>query len=243
MPAAFPSTVVMRYPVTQTLTAPVDVVEFLDGTEQRWRDGEFLQAFELTFPDVPIAELADLRTFWLTVKGACDSGWTFAFQGTSYADMALEADDLTEVESAYAEKITVSIKMRQTAVHGPYTGAPPAAYPALYGTVVAQRPFTTRPRWQTTRNDLASGARYAWAEWGAVKAAWTMEHPCLMAAELAARLAFFVAVGGRYRGFSFTDPNTGVTHAHCRLDADALAVKWLGAGQCAVTVAITEYFA
>ncbi len=243
MPADFPSTVALRYPVVQTVSVPVDVVEFLDGTEQRWREAEFLQAFELTFPDVPIGELADLRTFWMTVKGAFDSGWTFTFEGTDYDDMALEADELTETESARAEKVTVSVKMRQTVRHGAYADTAVAVYPALYGSVVvAQRPFTERPRWQTTRNDLASGARFAWADWAAPKAGWTIEYPCLTAGELAARLSFFVAMGGRYRGFSFKDPNTGVTHAHCRMDADAIAVRWLGAGQCAVTISIAEYF-
>jgi hypothetical protein len=239
----FPSTLVLRYPVTQTLTAPVDVAEFLDGTEQRCRTGEFLQSFELSFPDVPITELASLRTFWATVKGAFDSGWTFAFQGTNYANMALEADDLTEVESGRPEKVTVGVKMRQTLTAGGYAGTPPAAFPSLYGAVVAQRPFTTRPQFRTTRNDLANGARFAWAEWGTPKAAWTIEYSCLTASELASRLSCFVALGGRYRGFAFTDPNTGVTHAHCRLDADALAMRWVGAGQCSVTVSIAEYFA
>jgi hypothetical protein len=240
--ATFPSTLRLRYPVTQTLTAPVDVAEFLDGTEQRFRDGEFLQAFDLSFPDVPIAELADLRTFWLSVKGAFDSGWSFTFQGASYADMALESDDLTETESAHAEKVTVSVKMRQTVRHGAYNDTGAAVFPPLYGAVVAQRPFTTRPQFRTTRNDLPNGARYAWAEWGTPRAAWNIEYQCLKATELASRLSFFIAMGGRLRGFEFTDPNTGVSHAHCRLDSDALAIRWVGAGQCAVTMAITEYF-
>ncbi len=240
MPATFPTTVALRYPVTQTVAIPVDVAEFLDGTEQRWRTADGLQGFELTFPDVPLADLADLRTFWNTVKGRFDSGFSFTFQGTSYADLGLEADDFTEVE-AKAEKTSVTVKMRQTVTHGTYTGTPVAAYPALYGAVVGQRPFTAKPKWLTTRNDLASGPRYAWAERTAAKWAWTIEHPCLTAAELAARLAFFIAQGGKLRGFSFTDPNTGVTHANCRLDMDSLAVRWLGAGQCSVTVEIAEY--
>jgi hypothetical protein len=243
MSATFPRSLVLRYPVTQTVTAPVDVVEFLDGSEQRWREGDFLQAFELTFSDVPIGELAALRTFWTTVKGAFDGGNTFGFQGVDYPDMVLESDDLTEVESTAAEKVTVTVKLRQTAPHGAYSGAAPATYPPLYGAVVAQRPLTTRPRWCTTRNDLASGARYSWAEWPAPRAAWTLEYPCLTATELATRLAFFVAVAGRYRSFSFADPATGTLHSPCRLDSDALPIRWLGAGQCAVTLSVTEYVA
>ena len=241
MPASFPSTVVLRYPVTQTLAMPVDVVEFLDGTEQRWRTADALQGFELTFPDVPIADLADLRTFWNTVKGCFDSGFGFTFQGAAYADLGMEADELTEVETR-AEKTTVSVKLRQTVAHGTYTGTPASSYPALYGSVMGQRPFTAKPKWLTTRNDLASGPRVAWSEWSQAKAAWTIEHPCLTATELAARLAFFIAQGGKLRPFSFTDPNTGTTHANCRLNMDTLAVRWIGAGQCSVTVELAEFF-
>jgi hypothetical protein len=229
-------------PVERRLAMPTRVIEFLDGTEQRWAAGDPLNGFTLTFANVPAADLAAVQAFWDTIKGAFDATWSFVdADGTTYPHMAADGDELAGVESA-AGKFSFFVKMRQVLTSGTYTGAGGASYPALYTGVYTQRPFTQGARWLTTRNDLASGARYGWAEWAAKKRYWVCSYPAITPAELGSRLEFFMAMRGRLGSFTFHDSEAGADVAHCRFDADEFAARNLGAGQWSLTLPVAEFF-
>lgn len=241
--AVFPTTVPLRVPAARTLTIPTDVVEFLDGSEQRWRSGPPLNAFSLTFTDVPSANLTDMRTFLNTMKGAYDSTWSITWvDGNSYTNMALELDDLPAVASKSNTRFSFTVKMRQTAPQT-YTATASAVYPALPNGIYTQRPYTLNTRFLTTRNDLPSGPRYSYYEWPSGHGAFLASYPTITLTELLNRLNFFVAMGGRYTMFSFTDPVTSAVHPHCRFDTDDFACQCLGAGIWSVSLPIVEFFA
>lgn len=237
----FPSTVPLRAPLERRLSMPVRVIEFLNGTEQRWAAGMPLNAFTLQFKDVAAADLAAVQGWFDTIKGAFDATWSFVdADGTTYPYMAADDDALSGAESSVA-KWSFSVKLRQVAPSGSYAGAGGAAYPALYAGVYTQMPFTQGGKWCTTRNDLASGPRYGWAEWTAKRRTWVCSYPAITLAELQSRLAFFMAMRGRLGTFTFHDPQAGVDVPHCRFDTDEFAAQNLGAGQWAVTLPITEF--
>jgi hypothetical protein len=242
MPASFPG-VTLPMPLVRRLRLPCEVVEFLDGSEQRWRSGDPLNDFEVRFSDVPAADLTSVLNFWATVKGAFDATWTFTdVDGTAYPHMGFDQDELAAVENAKPGRFSFSLKLRQTAKDGAYAGVYAAAYPTLPNGCYTQRPYTASAKWLTTRNDLASGARYAWSEYGAPKGLWVCDYSVLTLAEMQGRIDFAVGCGGRHRGFSFTDPNDGSVHPKCRLDQDAVEARNVGAGQWATTLKLAEYF-
>jgi hypothetical protein len=237
-PAVTPS-----MPLVRRVGVPGRVVEFLDGSEQRWRSADLLNGFDVVFTDVPAADLATVVNFWATTKGAFDATWTFTdVDGTTYPHMGFDQDELTATENAKPGRFSFSLKMRQTAPGGAYAGTYAAAYPALPNGVYTQRPFGLAKTWRTTRNDLAGGPRYAWAEWGAARGSWSCEYPVLTSAEMVGRADCFVGAGGRLRQFSFTDPNDGSAHAKCRFDQDAIEMRNLGAGQWSTSVRVVEFF-
>jgi hypothetical protein len=239
-PVIFP-TIPLRMPVTRTLSVPVRVIPFLDGSEQRWADGDPLNAFDLTFANVQPEDITALETLIDTVKGAFDATWSFvAPDGVTYPHLGLEQDDLTAVESSIAERFTVSIKMRQVARDGAYADTATAVYPALPNGCYTQRPFTRARSWLTTRNDLASGSRVSWTERAAARRSWICEYPVLTWTELQGRLSFYVAMRGKLRTFTLRDPETGDDIENCRFDSDAIAIRCLGAGQWATSLPVTE---
>lgn len=282
MPATFPSPPVLRVPTTRTLTVPTDKVEFLNGSEQRWRAGLPLNAIELIFNDVMTSDLTALRNFVATVKGAFDSTWSIVWaDGATYSAMALEQDDLPAVADKANTRWSCRMKMRQAASSGSTTPAYSSAttygwgsvvlytdgkyyfsiqsgnlnhtpsssptwwstgiYPKLPNGCITQRPFTQNGKFLTTRNDVPNGPRYAYAEWPAAHGAWIASYPVITLAELAGLLNFFIAMGGRYSTFSFTDPITSAAHANCRFDSDAFAAKYVGGLQWSVALPIAEF--
>ncbi len=239
----FPTSVRLRSPIERKLSMPTRVIEFLDGTEQRWTSADPLNAFTIQFQDVPAADLVLVQTWWDTIKGAFDSTWSFVdVDGTTYPNMAAESDELAGIEDGRPSLFSFSVKMRQVAASGTYTGTPASSYPALYSGVYTQRPFTQGEKWLTTRNDMESGARYAWAEWPAKKRFWIASYPAITLAEMQSRLAFFMAKRGRLNSFTFHDPQANVDVSNCRFDTDDFVAKNLGAGLWAVTLPITEFF-
>lgn len=244
MPATFPTTVIQRVPTSRTLTVPADVVEFLDGSEQRWRSGLPLNAITLAFQDVSGADLTAMRNFIDTVKGAFDSTWsiTWGADGNSYPAMALNQDDLPMVAQKSNRRWTGQIKMRQVASSGSYGATASPVFPALPNGCITQRPFTQNGRYLTTRNDLPSGPRYSYFEWPTAHGLWVVSYPVITVSELTGLLNFFIAMGGRYTMFSFTDPITTVAHPHCRFDQDTFECKYMGGLQWATTLQLAEFF-
>jgi hypothetical protein len=106
---------------------------------------------------------------------------------------------------------------------------------------VTQRPYTSKPAWLTTRNDMPTGKRYAWANRSAALGAWNCDYSVLTMTELGTLFDFFCKVGGKYKPFTFHDPNDNTDHTNCRFDMDALQIRYLGAGQCATSTQIVEF--
>lgn len=238
----FPTSVLLQCPVERRLAIPVRVIEFLDGSEQRWQAGDPVNAFSLQFNDAPAADVTAVQNWFLSVKGAFDSTWSFtSIDGVSYPNMGLEHDELPVVEGSQPQRFSFSVRMRQVAPSGDYSATATAVYPALPNGCYTQRPFTRDLRFNTVRNDLPSGPRISRYEWGTQKRAWIADYPVLTLSELTGRLTFFIAMRGKYKHFTFHDPVDNTDYTLCRFDTPEFIARALGAGQWATTLPITEF--
>lgn len=85
---------VMQYPAKRTLGFRSDVIRFLDGSEQRYRDSPSVMhewAIQLDLLDE--AELAALEQFFISNQGVFGSfSFTDPWDGTVYANCSLGED-------------------------------------------------------------------------------------------------------------------------------------------------------
>jgi len=116
--AIFPklkTSAVAQYPATKTVRYQNQVLRFLDGSEQRYRDASSaLHRWVIQLYSLDESELASIEQFFAANQGRFASfAFTDPWDGTLYANCSIEADavDLTasgELRCATAVTITES---------------------------------------------------------------------------------------------------------------------------------------
>ena len=100
--ASFPtlfSGVVSLYPLTQGSRIPVQILQFSDFSEQRFKQSAELARFTLTLDDLSATDKATVVTFFETAKGSFDATWDITVSGNTYSYMAFASDELQCTES------------------------------------------------------------------------------------------------------------------------------------------------
>lgn len=97
-PALF-SGVVSLYPLTQASRIPVQVLQFSDFSEQRWKQCSELARFSLSLDSISATDKATIVSFFEVTKGSFDATWDITVSGTTYGYMAFESDELQCMES------------------------------------------------------------------------------------------------------------------------------------------------
>ncbi len=242
-PVNYPiSTVPLRFPLGRKVSAPAEVVEFLDGSEQRWRTGPVLNSLSVRLNNCPASEVSAIQAWFEAQRGAYLSDWSITVGSEVLTNMALEADELAATEGE-PTRYSMALQLRQTSPSGSWPSVT-AVYPGIAsGARITQRPWTSKLRYLTTRNDLASGKRYAYYEWSDPKHLWTLTYPSITPAELLTLMQHFVGMGGRWGKFTFTDPDSLLDYPNCRYDMDAFEAEYVDAGHCSVSAQIAEFFA
>lgn len=98
---AFPtpfSGVAALYPVSIAKRYPVRVLQFDDGTEQRFRQSAAVQRLVLTLDGITGDEKDEIVDFFNTSKGSFDATWSITLGGNTYSYMAFDSDSLEAVE-------------------------------------------------------------------------------------------------------------------------------------------------
>lgn len=90
---------VAQYPAVKELAGATEVVRFVDGREQRYRDfGSALRRWVIRLELLDEAELATVEEFFMENQGAFGSfAFTDPWDGTVYPDCSLEQDSLEVV--------------------------------------------------------------------------------------------------------------------------------------------------
>ena len=85
---------VMQYPAARRLRFACQVVRFVDGGEQRYREsGGALRSWEIRLNLLDEAELAALEEFFAANQGAFGSfAFTDPWDGTEHSDCSLDRD-------------------------------------------------------------------------------------------------------------------------------------------------------
>ena len=87
---------VAQYPATRTFRLQNQILRFLDGTDQRYRDSAGpLYAWEIRLNQLDETEMASLQAFFLANQGSFASfAFTDPWSGQVYSNCSLASDDM-----------------------------------------------------------------------------------------------------------------------------------------------------
>ena len=93
---ALKTSAVAQYPARRTLHYQNQVLRFVDGSEQRYRDSAGpLHRWEIALNELDEGELAAVESFFADAQGAfANFAFTDPWDGTVYQNCSLEADGM-----------------------------------------------------------------------------------------------------------------------------------------------------
>jgi hypothetical protein len=103
---------VLQYPAKRTLQFTTDVMRFLDGNEQRYRDSpSVLHSWTIQLDLLDETELAALDQFFVSNQGAFGSfSFTDPWDGTVYPNCSLDKDTFQfQLRAEMRGKATVTV--------------------------------------------------------------------------------------------------------------------------------------
>jgi len=89
---------VLQYPAQKEVRFATEVVQFIDGSEQRFREYQTqLHRWVIRLDLLDQGELQGLREFFRTQAGAANSfAFTDPWDGTTYANCTIEGEDMVQ---------------------------------------------------------------------------------------------------------------------------------------------------
>ncbi len=91
---------VVKYPLTRTVVARTSVLEFVNGSEQRFIEGKQTQRFRLQFDQIKTADMVTLQTFFSDSKGAFDQTWDLTIGAETITNCYFDSDEFSATESS-----------------------------------------------------------------------------------------------------------------------------------------------
>lgn len=244
MAGTFPnlsSGTVCWYPVSRTIRARTKELRFADDTRQAWMCQPYMNAWEMPFEDLTATDLDTLRTFWDLQKGAFDKSWTLPFDGTSYAACQFDGDDFAYTEGPGAtNRYSLSLKVKQVKKQAAI-GSATAVFPEISTGVVTQLPYGVTRSYRTLRAENDGGFSYTYAQRATPLHGWNLSFGAITAAEAGTLQSFFLAMGGRWKQFQFTDPNDASVHTKVCFAQDRLEVRHLSKNVRSTQIELVEY--
>lgn len=234
----------VKYPLRVQYLCLTRLHRSVNAAEQRYVVRPPMVEFDLTFTNLRVADMEEIDTFFDAQKGAFDSSWTLAIAGVTYTDMRFMSDDIVWEETKVNRWTT---KLTCRGFH-PAISSPPATLPKLSTEAVTQTPWSKSRRYDTSYNDMETGARHATAFRAGgltgfpstAERIWEIRWSCATVAEIDPLIKFFLSKNGRYGSFDFTDPDTEVTYTGCRFESDTLDVKHSSFNNSSVTFKVVK---
>ena len=89
---------VMQYPAGRDTRFSTQVIRFVDGSEQRFRNfGASLRRWIIQLDQLTDSEMASMRNFFRSQRGAAGTfSFTDPWDSTEYANCSLEGDEMIE---------------------------------------------------------------------------------------------------------------------------------------------------
>ena len=207
------------YPFTQTFVAHTGVSDAQTANTARWVTGWPTVKFQ--FPYNPLSQSVKN-----TLKGAFSSAkgqFTTNLSATTdqeYDNLSFDADEFVAVEQT-TTRYGVQWSVSQTIAQSFTPGASGGAYPTLATGALSQLPYTQKKRFQTIVAVVGGVTKYTSAEFAAGLSGyptdgllgWEFAEQSLTDAEVATKVAHFLANWGNCFPFTFTDED-GVTYSN-----------------------------
>ena len=115
-----------------------------------------------------------------------------------------------------------------------------ASFPTLAAGETTHRPWSYRRDFLTSKVEIPTGKRYAYYHRADPLMRWVVGGDSLSDADLATLRTFFLARGGNYEAFEFTDPETETLYSTCRFEGAEFKEKAIGPNENSVHLTIVE---
>lgn len=218
---------VLVYPAARTVSVPVQKLRFVNGFTKSWVAGIPQDSWTTSYRGLSAADKSALWDFFDAQKGAFDTSWTFALDGTNYLKFAFASDELRFTETAdRPNRWSCDVAIRQIGSYGAFPGGT-ATYPALTSGAVTQLPYAESQRWRSVIHDLPAGQSYRWPQQQTYETVYLISYPAISPAEAETLRVFFLAMRGGHGLFTFTDPS-GTPHTGARFDMEQLEIGYEG---------------
>lgn len=227
------------YPLTMRVSSLTRVQESPSGARQRYVVRPVMVEFALTYPRLKAADVALVDAFFDSQKGAFDSTWTLAFNSRTFTGMRFDQDEIRWTEDKPG-RYSATLNARGNYV----MPATVSALPTLPSGAVTRLGWGKARAFQTNYTDMESGPRHALAIRGGGFAnlpstparRWRLEFRSVSEAKAFEVADRFATVGGRYEGFTFTDPDSLIAYTDTHFTSDVLEVRFTGYGNAAASV-------
>ena len=231
------------YPLTMRVSTLTRVHESPSGARQRHVVRPAMVEFALTLPRLTAADVALVDAFFDSQKGAFDATWTLTFNSRTFTGMRFAADEIR-----WTEEIPGRYSTTLNATGWYVLPAPVTTLPTMPSGAVTRLGWSKARKFETSFTDMESGARHALAIRGGGFAtlpatparAWRLEFRAVSEAKAFEVADRFVTAGGRYSGFTFTDPDSLIAYADTHFANDVLEVNFRGYGNAAVSVELEK---
>jgi hypothetical protein len=227
----------------RTVRAVTREIRFANDSRQTWHTQPYLNAWELQYDGVTQADRNTLRDFWDLQKGAFDRSWTFPFDGVNYAACQFVDDDFAYTESESAiNRYTLTLRIKQVKKQGAMTITAPA-FPEITSGVRTQLPYTVTRAYKTLKSETDAGYCYTYAQRETPLHKFSLSFGAITPAEMGTLLTHFLACGGPYRKFSFTDPDSGTVYTNCAYAQDRLEIRFNSKNVRSTSIEIQQFAA
>lgn len=116
-----------------------------------------------------------------------------------------------------------------------------ATFPTLANGETVHLPWSLVVDFKNTSSDMAHGWRFSYNLRSTALHRWELTFDGLSDADLDTLRTFWLARGGAYEEFSFTDPQTSDTYSKCRFVGDEFAHTAVGPNENRLRLMIQEY--
>ena len=233
------------YPFTQTFVCSTGISDGQAATPVRWVRAYPRVRFEFPYNPVNQTQKNSLKSAFGSAKGQFATNLS-ATPGTEYDYLSFDVDEFSAVEqrsTLYTVKWTVTQTLPQTLSPGTSGGA----FPTLANGAISELPYTQKKRFQTIVSSVESGPKYTFAEFGGGLTGfpsdglmgWEFSEPVVSDADVATKLAHFLANWGRAFGFTFTDED-GTTYSNVFYASDEFTITRNTPNQSSVKTALVQ---
>ena len=238
-----------NYPFSITYSFLTGISPWQNGAEQRWirRPGALLR-IELPYAMMTQAQKNTVKGDITSAKGRSDQTLGLTVFGVPLTDFGIDSDEWIATE-ARTTQYAAPLKLTQSILQNLSPGTAGTAFPTLANGTMGILPYSQKKRFQTIAQRVRAGPNYTYAEFaGGLTGyptdglmAWEFAEDKLSDADLATRVAHFVANFGRAFSLAFVDEDS-VSYPNTHYASDDLTITCKGVNDASVKTMLEATF-